>query len=233
MRALIANNQATPVVFRAALTSVPPADRDCWLDLILGLAEPPDDGPDLPRGGVPYLPCPVDTILRMVDQAEVRSTDVFVDIGSGVGRATALTHLLTGAGAIGLEIQSELVRHSRDLRERMNTPRVTVVEGDAARLTGFITIGSVFFLYCPFGGQRLERVLDDLESIALTREIRVCSVHLPLFHRPWLVPVMPPSGDLAVYRSTHLPARLRTLTGSGATLPAWESSSRIATRSRE
>ena len=206
MRALIATNQATPAAFRAALTGVPPADRDSWLDMVLGLAELADDGPDLPRGGVPYLPCPVETILRMVDQAEVRATDVFVDIGSGVGRTTALTHFLTGAGAIGLEIQSGLVRQSRDLSKRLNAPRVSVVAGDAARLTGLITIGSVFFFYCPFSGQRLEKVLNDLESIALTREIRVCAVNLPLPHRPWLVPVLSPSGDLAVYRSTHRPA---------------------------
>jgi precorrin-6B methylase 2 len=201
MRALIATNQATPVAFRAALTSVPPADRDAWVDMVLGLAEPPDDGPDLPRGGVPYLPCPVDIILRMVDQAQVRSTDVFVDIGSGLGRATALTHFLTGAGAIGLEIQANLVRQAGELSERLNAPRVSVVAGDAAQLTGLLTSGSVFFLYCPFGGQRLAKVLDDLASIAQTRQIRVCAVDLPLLQRPWLVPLSPPPGDLVVYRS--------------------------------
>jgi len=62
----------------------------------------------------------------------------------------------------------------------------------------------VFFLYCPFSGARLERVLDDLESIARTREIRVCCVDLPLPPRAWLALAAPPSGDLAVYRSTLL-----------------------------
>jgi hypothetical protein len=209
MRALISNNQATPATMRSALASVPPAERDAWVDLVFGLEGIPEDGPELPRGCVPYLPCAVDTLLRMADHADLRSEDVFVDIGSGLGRAMTLAHLLTGAAAMGLEIQSGLVRLSRDLARRLNASRISVVEGDAARLTGFITIGTVFFLYCPFGGARLERVLDDLESIACTRPIRVCCVGLPLPSRSWLEPLLLPFGDLAVYRSTQASSKLR------------------------
>jgi hypothetical protein len=62
----------------------------------------------------------------------------------------------------------------------------------------------VFFLYCPFSGGRLEQLLDDLEPIARTRRIRVCTVDLPLPARAWLTLVSPPSLDIAVYRSTLL-----------------------------
>lgn len=204
IRSLLASAPPAPAVFRTALMSVPPADRDAWLDLVLGLDSLPDDGPELPRGCVPYLPCGVDALLRMVEHAGVQDCDVFVDVGAGVGRAAALVHLLTGASAIGLEIQPALVLASRDITARLHVLRVAPVEGDAALLTGFITIGSVFFLYCPFSGERLEKVLDDLESIARTRQIRVCSVDLPLPARSWLTLVSPPFGDLAVYRSTLL-----------------------------
>lgn len=179
---------------------VPASDRDDWLDQVFGLEAPPNDGPELPRGCVPYLPSPVDTLLRMIDIAGVESHDVFVDIGSGLGRATILTHLLTGADAIGIEVQPELARRSRELASLLNARGASVIEGDAAELTRHVVIGSVFFFYCPFSGHRLDRVIDDLESIARTREIRVCSVDLPLPSRPWLVPVSL-SGDLAVYRS--------------------------------
>jgi hypothetical protein len=86
----------------------------------------------------------------------------------------------------------------------LNAERFSPIQGDAAQLTGSITIGSVFFLYCPFSGDRLEKLLDDLESIARTRPIRVCCVDLPLPPRPWLTFAAPPSGDLTVYRSTLL-----------------------------
>jgi|SRR6185437_2790977 len=202
VRSMLERGQQDPSAFRAALLSVPPTDRDAWLDLVLGLGELPDDGPELPRDCVPYLPCPVDALLRMVDQAPVRASDVFVDVGSGLGRAAALVHLLTGAAAIGLEIQPGLVHTARELATRLLVPRISYVEGDAAKLAGFITIGSVFFLYCPFSGDRLAKVLAQLESIARTRPIRVCCVDLPLPPCSWLTLEPQLSGDLAIHRST-------------------------------
>jgi len=204
IRSLLATSRVTPASFHAAITSVPSEHRDAWLDEVFGLDEILGDDPALPRGCVPYLPCSVDALLRVIEQAEVRHSDVFVDIGSGVGRAAAFVHLLTGAAAIGLEIQPSLVVASRDLAARLNALRVAPIEGDAAVLTGHMMIGSIFFLYCPFSGKRLEKVLDDLEPIARTREIRVCCVDLPLPPRPWLELASPPSEDLAVYRSTYV-----------------------------
>lgn len=201
MRALIAKGEGTPPVFRKALTDLPAADRDAWCDLVLGLEGLPADGLDLPRGCVPYIPCTVDALVRMVDAAGVQPDDVFVDIGSGLGRAAVLTHLLSGASAIGIEVQSALVRAFRDLVQGWHAPRVSVVHGDAAELTGFIGIGTVFFLYCPFSGERLERVLLELETIAHGRQIRVCCVDMPSITRSWLTPVSPPVDGLVVYRS--------------------------------
>ena len=71
-------------------------------------------------------------------------------------------------------------------------------------LTLVLTIGSVFFLYCPFAGERLARVLGNLEDIARTRELRVCCIDLPLPPCSWLTLDPPLAGDLAVYRSTFL-----------------------------
>ncbi len=202
IRSLVASNTVTQGEFRSALMRVPPDLRDAWLDLVLGMEEIPADSADLPRGCVPCLPCGVDALLRMIEQAGVHSGDVFVDVGSGLGRAAILTRLLTGAAAIGIEIQAHLVRASRERAARLNVSRFSVVHGDAVRLTGFIPIGSVFFFYCPFSGDRLEKVLDDLEPIAHTRPIHICCVDVPLPSRSWLTLVSPPSGDLAVYRST-------------------------------
>src|SRR5215831_18322971 len=137
-----------PTSFRAALAAVSPAERDAWVDRVFGLEIPSDDS--LPHGCVPYLPAPIDILLQIAEHADVQASDVFVDVGSGVGRATVLMHLLTGAAAIGLEIQPSLVHASRELAKRLGTEQVSVVEGDAALTTGLMLIGSVFFLYCPF-----------------------------------------------------------------------------------
>jgi hypothetical protein len=201
LRALLATARPAPAAFRAMLSVVPTADRDAWVDLVLGLDTIPDDGPELPRGCVPYMPCPVDALLRLVEHAGILASDVFLDVGSGVGRAAACVDLLSGARTIGLEIQPALVRAARDLTARLPVLRFSPVEVDAARATEVLAQGSVFFLYCPFSGERLERLLDDLEPIARARAVRIGCVDLPLPPRPWFSLASPPAGDLAVYRS--------------------------------
>jgi hypothetical protein len=192
----------TPETFRSALARVPPAERDAWVDRFLGIEGVPDDGPELPRGCVPYWPCPVDTVLRAIEQADVRDGDVFVDVGSGLGRAAALACLITGATAIGVEVQPHLARAARALAARASLPRLSVIEGDAVRLAGTLASATVFFLYCPFSGERLATLLDGLEPLARTRSIRVCAVDVPLPARPWLTPLGEPDRDLEIYRST-------------------------------
>jgi ubiquinone/menaquinone biosynthesis C-methylase UbiE len=138
----------------------------------------------------------------VIDGAGVGADDVFVDLGSGVGRALAFVHLLTGAAVVGVEIQPELLRAARARMARLGIARATFVEGDAARLTGGAEAGTVFFLYCPFGGERLARALGELERVARERTIRVCAVDLPLPELAWLERVeATPAGDVTVYRS--------------------------------
>jgi SAM-dependent methyltransferase len=203
LRARLGSEAVAPATFRASLADVPVQDRDTWLDLVFEIDGIPDDEPELPRGCVPYLPCSVATLLDMIEFADVQPHDVFVDVGCGLGRATALTRLSTGASCIGIEIQPGLVRAARALAQRSGLSRTSFVQGDAAELVAAIAIGTVFFLYCPFSGDRLRRVLADLESIAQTREIRVCCVDVPLPACGWLAPVSCTSPDLAIYRSVR------------------------------
>lgn len=189
-----------PLAFRAALEAVPEVDRDAWFDVLCDCTELPEDGP-LPRGCVPYLPCAVATVLDAVRQAAITADDVFVDVGAGVGRAVLLTHLLTGARGVGLEIQPPLVRSARASTAALKLSGVRFVEGDALELVRQAREGTVFFLYCPFGRDRLEHVLDDLAAFARARPIRVCTVGMPPLERRWLQAMPPMAVDLAVYRS--------------------------------
>ncbi|HUQ07910.1 MAG TPA: hypothetical protein VM261_35690 [Kofleriaceae bacterium] len=188
--------------FRDELLSHSPGARDAWVDRRFGIEELPDDGPSLPPLCVPYLPSPVDVILRMIEQADVRESDVFVDIGMGAGRTGALVQLLTGATVVGIEVQPELAQASRELAERLGiAERMSCVVGDASVAVGQIADGSVYYLYCPFGGERLERVLAELEVAAATRPIRVCCLDLPLPPLAWLTLVGAADRDLTVYGS--------------------------------
>ena len=196
-------NEAEPSIFRTELARVLPRDRDAWLDQRWRLAEIPDDDPELPRGCVPYLPCPVATVLAALDAAEVTSRDVFVDIGSGAGRTVLLARLLSGATCLGLEIQPTLVAAARKSADALGLDRTEFIAGDAADALRLVAHGSVFFLYCPFGGERLERLLDDLQVVAGAHPIRICCVQMPPLVRPWLERLPSATVELEAYRSTR------------------------------
>lgn len=202
VRALLSAGTLTPAKFRAAIESVPHFGRDAWVDEIFGIQDVPTDGPELPRGCVPYLPCPVDAILGAIDAAAIGAEDVFVDVGAGVGRVAALVHLLTGASVIALEIQPVLAATARELAARLGLSNFQVVVGDVVELTPVITIGTVLFMYCPFTGPRLEGVLDGLKPTAKQRTLRLCTVNMPQIQRSWLSLQARGWGDLAVYRTS-------------------------------
>jgi len=176
----------TPSTFRTALLAVPGADRDAWLDRVLGLDDIPADSSELPAGCVPYLPCSVDALLAIVDGAGITSDDVVVDIGAGVGRALAIVQRLTGARGIGIEVQSPLV--ARALVE------VDIRHADVDAIE--LPVGSVYLLYCPFSGARLQRLLDKLAAV--DRPIRIACIDLPLSACHWLT-LCAEVGGVAVY----------------------------------
>jgi SAM-dependent methyltransferase len=189
-----------PASFRAELLAVPWLERDAWLDRRLGLSELPDDGPALPRDGVPYLPSPVHALLRLAEWVELGPDDHVVDVGSGVGRAAIFLHWLTGATVTGLEVQPQLVSTHRGLIERHALTRVGVLEGDAVELLAAQRDATVFTFYCPFSGERLERSLSALRELARARPIRVGCIDLPLPSCSWLQPLHS-DGELSVQRA--------------------------------
>ena len=205
IRTLLQRGQVTPAAFAAALAEVPPRARDEWLDVLWDAGELPDDDPNLPRGCVPYLPCDVATVLEALRQVGLTEHDVFVDVGAGAGRATLLAHLLTGAGSIGLEIQPALARTAQARADWLELSRARFLPGDAAELLRFVTTGSVYFLYCPFGGVHLQRLLASLGAIVRTRQIRICCVDMPPLERPWLSRLPGSSPRIDLYQSP--PAR--------------------------
>lgn len=179
------------------LSAIPVLDRDAWIDEALGFPEPPPDRADLPRGSVPYLPCGAEEILTMVREVPLQAHDELVDLGSGLGRVAILAHLLTGARARGIEIQEHLVQGARARCRELAITEVSFVHANAADVE---LDGSVFFLYTPFGGETLARVLHRLEGVARRRAIVVCAVGLEL-HAPWLSPRKTSCASLILYDS--------------------------------
>ncbi|GAC1557670.1 MAG: hypothetical protein NVS3B10_17420 [Polyangiales bacterium] len=185
------------------LLSIPFVDRDDWVDELLGIEPPPPDLPDLPRGSVPYLPSGVEEIVAMVREVPLRPGDALVDLGSGLGRALILAHLLSGARARGIEIQEHLVHSSRARCAELALGGVSFSHANAAECD---LDGSVFFLYAPCNGNMLAQVLERLAAVARRRRIVVGTVGLELREVPWLVPRKTASVSLALYESRLLGA---------------------------
>jgi hypothetical protein len=198
--------------FRQRLLEVDPAHRDAWVDRVLGLGELPDDR-ELPPGCAPYLPSAVDVLREAIERAGVTDEDVFVDVGSGVGRALAVVHLLTGAGAVGVEIQADLAARAAEMAARLGLERVRTVHGSAEEMIARLPIGTVFYFYCPFGRERLLRTIDALRPQAEVRPLTLCFVDMPAPDVGWLTPDPSPRGStssLVVCRTQLHAADVRT-----------------------
>jgi hypothetical protein len=167
------------------LRSVPELHRDDFVDVMLGIDGPvPPDTPYLPRGAVPYLPCAIDDVIAMVAEVPVGDDDELVDLGSGLGRVAIVGHLLSGARARGIDIQGHLVRGAQAIARDLRLPAVTFVRANAAEVA---LDGSVFFLYAPFNGELMVRVLESLREVAERRPVVVCTVGVEFPGEAWLV----------------------------------------------
>jgi len=74
---------------------------------------------------------------------------------------------------------------ARETAATLRLPDVTFTHADAAESELEAT---VFFLYAPFNGDLLARVLARLEATARRHPIAVCTVGMALDHPPWMTP---------------------------------------------
>jgi precorrin-6B methylase 2 len=164
------------------LMTVPSHDRDAYVDRELGFEEPPPDE-GLPPGGVPYLPTAVDDIIAVVREIPLRPTDMFVDLGSGIGRVAIIAHLLSGARTHGIEVQAALVKMAQERAAALGLTRVTF---EHANVVDAELDGTVFFFYSPFNGETLRRVLKKLETLSQRKRIVLAAVDIEFPHERWL-----------------------------------------------
>jgi SAM-dependent methyltransferase len=148
-------------------------------------------------------------IVRMLLDVPILADDVVIDLGAGLGKVALLTSILTGATARGIELEPALVERARKAAERFGLKRVSFVLGDAREAD--LNDGTIFFLYAPFTGPVLAKVMDRLRDVASRRAIVVCALGIELHreHR-WLVRRAIDSFWLTIYDSHDpvVPARV-------------------------
>lgn len=136
---------------------------------------------------IPYQPTPARVVLEIVKRTDLRPHDVFVDVGSGLGVVPTLVSLLSGATSIGIEVQVSYCRHAEERVQRLGLSNVRFVCQDARDAD--LSVGTVFYMYAPFKGAMLRRVLERLQAEGRRRRFRLC-VYGPLMaealRQPWL-----------------------------------------------
>lgn len=109
---------------------------------------------------VPFVPTPVEVVDRMLELAQVRKGDVVYDLGSGDGRIVIRAAKRYGARGVGVEIEPNLVRVSRDNARKEGVEHlVEFYEQDA--LTVDLSRATVVTLYMlPEFNLKLRPILE-------------------------------------------------------------------------
>ncbi|HEY6900799.1 MAG TPA: methyltransferase domain-containing protein [Puia sp.] len=118
-----------------------------------------------------YQKTPVRIILEMCAQGEFKAEDVFFDIGSGLGQAVLLVHLLCGVSARGIEYEPAYCKYAQNSASKLKLKNVTFIQADARGID--YSEGTIFFMYTPFEGAMLQEMLDKLQNEAQKRAIRI------------------------------------------------------------
>lgn len=146
---------------------------DTFVDGVLRIDVLPREQREPDPEMVLYQPTPARIVVDLLQRLRLGPDDVFYDLGSGVGRVTILVALLSDARARGVEYETAYADYAQRRVKDLELPRSTFINADARDVN--YADGTVFFLYTPFKGKILQRVLALLRHEARNRRIRVCT----------------------------------------------------------
>ncbi len=116
---------------------------------------------------VDHQPVSYTDMRQLLDRLTIYSEDVFLDYGSGMGRAVCLAATYSFRSVLGVEVSAEFCRTALQNIQRVGSKLrckdVRIIKADAVRyeVPGDV---SIIFLFNPFGGGALAAVLDNIEN---------------------------------------------------------------------
>ncbi len=146
-----------------------------------------------------YQPISYGCCIKALDRAAVADQDVFLDFGCGKGRAVVLAAQRPFRTVWGVELCGELARAAgenvRRAGKRLRCQDVRIVNQDATQFRIPRDV-NVVFLYNPFAGDVLRRVLGNLSQSLHEHPRKLTVIYaLPRMDRdllaetPWLTEV--------------------------------------------
>ncbi len=122
-------------------------------------------------GMVYYQKAPARIILALIEKAAFKPQDVFFDLGSGLGQAIILVNLLSSVISKGVEFEPAFYSYAKTSACTLHLNDVEFIHSDA-RYANYSS-GTVFFMYTPFEGIILLKVLQNLRDEAKKRRIKI------------------------------------------------------------
>jgi SAM-dependent methyltransferase len=150
--------------------------------VFLGELDPEAIGPSL-EFATHYEPTPVAQAEALLDASRLAPENAtFVDLGAGMGRVVLLAARRPFRAVIGVDISPALVEIARENLSTARDPHriardVKIVSADAAEYA-FPRGDLVVFMYNPFRGPVLDRVLANVRTTAEERNVEL------LYHTP-------------------------------------------------
>jgi SAM-dependent methyltransferase len=171
-----------------------------------------------------YFPSSRSAFRRLMEHIDIRpGEDVFVDVGSGKGRALLLAAQYPFRRIVGIEISDALNAAARRNVARWSGQRacsdIEIRAGDAARCP-IPDDGTIFYFYNPFHGLTLQAVFDAIarSQASFPRRIWVVFNNTSHFQAiesdlSWLRPVARPAFEHACGIYLALPASATPIPG--------------------
>jgi len=142
-------------------------------------------GENCPYSGCQWLP-----VLRALKDLAPEPTDVFVDLGSGKGKALLIAGRLPYRRVIGVEIDDDLSRRSRrNVRQARSRLRAQEVDSITASVLEWRIPdeASVIFMYNPFIGQTFRAAVGQILASFDRRPRELHIVYGYPWEHDWLV----------------------------------------------
>jgi hypothetical protein len=146
---------------------------DVFVNGVLDIRNAPEETRSLESGMIGYHPTPARVILAVLAHTHLSATDVFYDVGAGLGRVALLAGLLSAAQVKGIEVEPAYCAYAQERADSLRLSRVCFLNVDA-RAADY-TDGTVFFLYTPFTGHMFQAVLDKLDSEARVYPVTIAT----------------------------------------------------------
>jgi precorrin-6B methylase 2 len=117
-----------------------------------------------------------------LEQTRLGAGSAWVDLGAGHGKVVLLVALLSGARALGIELDARAVASAQAAAAALNLHNAGFVQGDVR--TAPLPDADVYYMFMPFLGSA--ELVARLEPVARRRKLRLLCQTLDTSGLPWL-----------------------------------------------